>query len=578
MLIELRIQNVAVIDNVSLPLAMGLNVLTGETGAGKSLIVGALGMLLGERTTADVIRGGADKAAVEGVFELPQQDGAALRAQLHDVLDARGIDSGDDVLILKREVSNGGRSRAWVNGSPVTATVLAEIGALLVSVHGQHDSRQLLEPEHQRDILDAFANATALRDRVAAAFAECARLTAQEKELEARRGQAERRADYLRFVQREIADAKLRPGEDELLDVEIRRLSHATELRDVSAEASAAISSDEHAALARLGAVRRALATLSRIDPAAERWQETFDSSVYALDELANELLAYAESIDADPERLRMLEARREVVTGLMRKHGPTLDDVIAVFEQATAELELVDHGTRELDTIAHARRVAEGVLHEAAVELTAARKGAAKKLAESASALLPALGMPDGRFYVELQPTATVTAHGAEHVVFQASLNAGSDTRALARIASGGELSRVMLALSTVLARLQNVPTLVFDEIDAGIGGEIAWQVGALMRQVAGHHQVLAISHLAQIAARAHHHIVVRKSAVGTVTTSDTDVVVNDDRIVEIARMLGGDAHSEVSRAHARELLARGVESPALTPGAKKRSAQRRG
>lgn len=574
MLVELRIQNVAVIDNVSLPLAAGLNVLTGETGAGKSLIVGALGMLLGERATADRIRATADKSAVEGVFDLHRPDNESLHTVVRESLDARGIDTGDELLILKREVSTNGRSRAWINGSPVTATVLAEIGALLVSVHGQHDSRQLLEPEHQRDILDAFANATVLRDRVAAAFTECAKLSAQEKELEARRSEAERRADYLRFVQREISDAGLRVGEDETLDAEIRRLSHATELRDVSAEAAAAISSDEHAALARLGPVRRALATLSRIDPVAERWQEIFDTSVYALDELANELLAYAESVDVDPARLRALEDRRELVFGLMRKHGPTLEEVMAVGIQASAELDLVDHGNRELDRIAQARRVAETVLQEAAVELTAVRKAAAAQLSDSVTALLPALGMPNGHFCVDLPPIAATSAHGAENVVFQAALNAGSDARPLARIASGGELSRVMLALSTVLARLQNVPTLVFDEIDAGIGGEIAWQVGALMRQVAGHHQVLAISHLAQIAARAHHHIVVRKSAVGTVTTSDTDVVVDDDRVLEIARMLGGDADREVSRAHARELLARGIE----TAKPKKRPVQRRG
>lgn len=562
MLIELRIQNVAVIDRVSLSLANGLNVLTGETGAGKSLIVGALGMLLGERATADRVRTTADKATVVGVFEFPHDEDDRVRSGIQIALDERGIDAGDELLILKREVSGNGRSRAWINGSPVTATVLAEVGALLVSVHGQHDSRQLLEPEHQRDILDLFANAVTVRQAVAAAHSECASLSAQHKELDERRLQAERRADYLRFVQREIDDARLILGEDETLDGEIRRLSHATELRDVSADAASAISGDEHAALARLGAVRRALATLARIDPDAARWQDAFDSSVLALDELATELLAYAESVDADPERLRTLESRREVVFGLMRKHGPTLAEVIATGARADDELDLVDHGNRELQRITAARADAEGVLRKTSAALTAMRAVAATALSTSVEALLPELGMPDGQFRVALHPLDAISAGGAESVQFQAALNVGGDARPLARIASGGELSRVMLALSTVLARLQDVPTLVFDEIDAGIGGEIAWQVGALMRRVAGHHQVLAISHLAQIAARAHHHIVVRKSAVGTVTTSDTEVVRDDVRVVEIARMLGGDADRAVSRAHARELLERGAES----------------
>ncbi len=560
MLVELRIRNVAVIDTVVLPLAGGLNVLTGETGAGKSLIVGALGMLLGERAATDRVRSGADKATVEGVFE--PRSMPALRA----MLDERGVDTDEETLVLKREIGSNGRSRAWINGSPVTAAVLAEVGARLVSVLGQHDSRQLVDAEHQRDVLDAYIGALDIRARVAEAFAQLGALRSRERELELRRQDAAKRADYLRFVAREIDEANPVVGEDETLDGEIRRLSHAEELQTLAAQAAAAISGDERAALTRLASVRRALVSLERIDPDTGRWQAGFDAAVYALDELVRELETYAESIEADPSRLRTLERRRDQLLTLMRKHGPTLQEVIASGAQARTELDLVDGGTLDLAAIADARAAAEGALVEAAAELTHRRQSGAQQLARAVTELLPELGMPEGRLQVALTPVEHIGAFGAEQVTFVAALNAGGEARPLGRLASGGELARVMLALSTVLARLQQVPTLVFDEVDAGIGGAVAWQVGALMRRVAKHHQVLAISHLAQIAARAHHHVVVRKSAIGTVTTADTTVVRDEPRVIEIARMLGGDADREVSRAHARELLARGEDEDSDT------------
>ena len=581
MLVELRIRNVAVIEAVTLPLARGLNVLTGETGAGKSLIIGALGLLLGERAAADRIRSGAEKAVVEGVFDLSGLP--AVRA----LLDERGIDGDEELLVLKREVAITGRSRAWVNGTTVTATVLAEIGSRLVSVLGQHDARQLLDPELQRDMLDAYVGAGALRERVAATHAHLVALRARETELERRRQEASRRADYLRFVVREIEDVKPVIGEDEGLEADIRRLTHAEELQSLAAQAASAISGDGTAVLSRLAGVRRALGALMRIDPAMERLQVGVDTASYALEELARELEGYAEGIEVDPARLRQLERRREQLLQLQRKYGPTIEQVQAAVADARSELALVDDATLDQEALAAARAVAEGELVEAAAALTRARHGGARQFATAVSGLLPALGMAEGRLAVQLEPLPATSAEGAETVAFLAVLNAGTDPRPLARLASGGELSRVMLALSTVLARLQQVPTLVFDEVDAGIGGAVAWQVGALMRAVARHHQVLAISHLAQIAARADHHIVVRKGAIGTVTTADTTVVTDDARVVEIARMLGGDADREVSRAHARELLARGDEAPsagdegAAAGGAgtaRSRSTQRRG
>jgi DNA repair protein RecN (Recombination protein N) len=552
-LLELRLRNVAVIESVTLPLADGLNVLSGETGAGKSLIVGALGLLLGERAAPDRVRRGADRASVEATFRLSQQ--AAARAWL----EAQGIELDEDVLILKREVATNGRSRAWVNGSSVTVTQLRALGALLVVIHGQHEAQALLDAALQRETLDAFAGALELARAVADAHERVRAARAARAALEERRVEAARRADYLRFVVEEIDAARLRVGEEEELDAEHRRLAHAEELRALAADAAAALHGGHGAVLERLSPVRRALAQLQRIDPTRDTWPVTLDGAYYALEELSRELAQYAETLDVDPARLREVETRRALLTQLLRKHGPTVADVLATSANARTELSLVDDIEAARARADADLAAAEAAHAEVTRALSARRRESAERLSRGVSPLLAELGMAGGRFEVVLSPLDEPGAHGAERVQFCVALNAGLAAGALDRVASGGELSRVMLALSTVLASAQTVTTLIFDEVDAGVGGAVAWQVGALMRRVARHHQVLAISHLAQIAACAHHHIVVRKAATDGWTTADTGVLTGEDRIVELARMLGGDADRAVSRAHARELLERG-------------------
>ncbi len=555
MLLELRLRNVAVIESVTLPLASGLNVLTGETGAGKSLIVGALGLLLGERAAADRIRAGADKAVVEATFD------TSARPGLREWLDERGIDADEHTLTLKREVSSAGRSRAWVNGSTVTIGVLRELGAQLVAVHGQHEAQQLLDASAQRDVLDAYADAQEDAAAVAQAHARVLSATQELDALEGRRHAAQQRADYLRFLVQEIEAAAVKPGDDELVEAEHRRLAHAEELRTSASQAADILGGENMSVLTQLDAVRRALTSLQRIDSDLERLQPAFDSAYFALDELSRELASYAEGVDADPRRLQEVDARRAVLHQLVRKYGPGIDDVLSTLEDGRAELALVDNADEARKRAELKLRDAEKLRATAAKALSAKRTKASRTLATAVTALLPELGMPNGMFAVRLVPHADIGGFGAEHVQFVAALNQGLNEGPLERVASGGELARVMLALSTVLARLQQVPTLVFDEVDAGVGGAVAWQVGALMRTVAVHHQVLAISHLAQIAASAHHHVVIRKSAsaTGGLTTADTHVVANDDRVIELSRMLGGDAEREVSRAHAREMLERG-------------------
>ena len=550
MLTELRIRNFAIIESVTLPLAEGFNVLSGETGAGKSIIVGALGLLLGERASADLIRSGAEKATVEGVFDVARVSGIAQLA------DERGIEVEDDTLVLKREIASNGRGRAWINGAPVTATVLAEIGRQLVNLHGQHDAQTLLDGESQRGILDAFGGADVQAALVRSIYTELSTVRREIAALSYRRAEAEKRADYLRHVAKEIEDARLSPGEDAKLEDEARVLENADELRTLATALTDLLSGEDASVLTQLGAAQRPLSAIERIDPSVARLQELFDTGFYSLQELARSIEDYAASVDLDPSRLEEVRQRRDRLFGLLKKYGPTLDSVIEAGRSARSELDLIDTAQFDLANLTARETEARRRLSSEAERLSEMRMSAGKKLAKAVDVLLPQLGMPDGRFSVTLIPRDEPTAEGGEDVEYRVALNVGHEERPLARVASGGELSRVMLALKTILARVDRVPTLIFDEVDSGIGGRVGLQVGDTLRRVAKEHQVFAISHLPQIAARAHHHIVVAKGAKGGVTTADISVLEGTSRVNEIARMLGGDPESKVSRAHAKELL----------------------
>ncbi len=550
MLTDLRIRSFAIIESLTLPLAPGLNVLTGETGAGKSIIVGALGILLGERASADLIRTGADRAMVEGVFD------CAGRSDVLAAIDELGVAPEDDRLVLRREIAAGGRARAWINDISATAGALARIGRLVVNIHGQHEAQTLLDAEAQRAILDEFGHATSMAQSVRQSHAKLALVESEMASLESRRMQAAQRADYLRHVVQEIETAELIPGEEERLEEEAGRLEHAGELRTLAESVATELERDDQAVLARLAALQRALAAVRRMDPAASPFEESLDSAFYTLQELSRDLMAYAGSVELDPARLETVRARRELIHGLVRKYGGTLEAVIELRRRSRAELDLLDTAGLDRRELERRRDTAAGELASVAARLSELRRAASARLCEAVEPLLPSLGMPDGSLEVLLQPRDRIGQEGAEDVEFRVSLNVGHAPRALAKVASGGELSRVMLALKTVLARVDRIPTLVFDEVDAGIGGRVGLQVGDTLRRVAEHHQVLAISHLPQIASRAHHHLVVTKGARGGLTTADVLVCSGEDRIREIARMLGGDPDSELSRAHAGELL----------------------
>jgi DNA repair protein RecN (Recombination protein N) len=489
---------------------------------------------------------------VEGTFEIDE------RPEILALLDQHGIDVEESVVVLKREVT-AGRARAWINGTPINASVLAEVGRALVNIHGQHEAQTLLDAAPQRQILDAFAGAESDAAAVSRAHGELNAIVREIADLTKRRTEAERRADYLRHVAREIGDAKLVEGEDVRLEDEARRLENADELRALASALAAALDGDDDAVLHRLGAISRQLASIQRIDPTLSRLQDMFDSAFFAIEALSRDLSEYEASVDLDPARLEEVRRRRDLLFRITKKYGGSIGEAIRTGAEARAELELVDSGGLDLRELQSRERSARTALGSAAKALTAKRNSGAEHLARAVDDVLPALGMPAGHLTVSLNRLAQIGEHGAEDVEFRVALNVGHDARALSRVASGGELSRVMLALKTILARLDRVPTLVFDEVDAGIGGRVGLQVGDTLRRVAGHHQVFAITHLPQIAARAHHHIVVSKGARGGVTTADVAIVADDERVVEVARMLGGDAESATSRAHATELLKAG-------------------
>lgn len=554
MLSELRIRNFALIDALSVRLGPGLNVLTGETGAGKSIIVGALSLLLGERASADVVRAGAERATVEGVFELGEGE------DVRRWLDERGVEAEEGLLVLKREVAVEGRNRAWVNGSPTTASLLGEVGAMLVSLHGQHEHQTLLRREEQRAILDGYAGNDSLLERVRASFHALRSLRQEVEQLEARRREVAARADFLRFQADEIEAADLRPDEETELEEEQRRLSHSEELMSLASALSEALNVADESLVSQLAALRRGVEQLVRIDHAQQEAVELFDNAYYSLEELGNRMTEYAGSVEHDPARLEEIRARQDLLYRLKSKYGPALADVIAAGERAREELALMDSADGEIDALRRREAEARATLEGAAAELTARRADAMHALADEVNAVLPELGMQGGRFEAVALPLAAPGAGGAEEVEFRITLNKGFDPRPLAQVASGGELSRVMLALKTILARLDAVPTVVFDEVDAGVGGRVALQLGDKLRQVAGSHQVFAITHLPQIASRAHVHLLVRKAERAGITTTEIDLLEPDERVREVARMLGGDPESVVSLRHARELLDRGA------------------
>lgn len=562
MLRELRVRNYAVIHDVQLEFGPGLTVITGETGAGKSLLVGALSLLLGERASSDVVRAGEDRASVEGRFDVTELPDIVRRC------DEAGIETSEGWMIVRREVQREGRNRAWINGTPVTAGLIRDLAASLVDLHGQLEHQALFSRPAQRAMLDRYAGAATEQSAVEQAHARLADLSVARKAIQERVAEIRERAEFLRFKLDEIDGAGLRIGEEAEAGGEARRLEHSEELLELSGGLAETLYGGDEALLDRLGEQGRRLGDLIRIDPAAEDLMDLHETAIRAVEELGRRLASYHASIEHDPDRLQLLRERLSDIDRLKRKYGRPVEEILADAERIREELDLADTSDLELKRLSQDQELARITLVEAAGLLRERRLAAGSQLADEVMILLPALGMAGGRFRVDLEPLAEPGRFGSELVEFQVSLNSGFDPTPLARVGSGGELSRVMLALKTVLAAVDQIPSLVFDEIDSGIGGRVAHQVAARLAEVAGKHQVFVVTHLAQIASRADDHLRVDKTEVDGRTETRVTRLQGKERVAEVARLLGGDPDSDTSRRHAEELLAAGIPAPHGTDG----------
>ena len=557
MLTRLRIKNLALVSELEWELAGGLCTITGETGAGKSVIVGALNLLLGERADRSLVRTGADQCTVEATLEVSR-----LLRWLGPLLEESGAEPCEDgQLLLKRTFSVSGTNRQFVNGSPVTLAMLAAIGDGLVDMHGPHDHQSLLSPSKQLELLDAYGGAEEDRE----AFASLVRLHTATLEAKANLIVDEhtyrQQLDLLRFQIQEIEGAALSPEEEEKLDTEHRRATNAARLIELSQGALTSLADDEGSATQALGVVGRLLAEAQRLDPGAECLVSLHAQATEALRDLQTDLSHYADRIELDPARLAELEERVSLLQGLKRKYGGSVREILEFGAKTREELAALEHREEELARIDARLQELERQLRTAAEGLRRKRKAVLPGLGKAVGRELAELGFAQSEFAVTLEPTPFPTPggtgwghYGMDKAEFLFAPNPGEPPRLLRAIASSGEMSRVMLAIKTVLATQDSVPVLVFDEIDANVGGETAAVVGRKMRQIARQRQVLCITHLAPVAAAADAHWVVSKTISEGRTSTEIRRLGESERTQELTRMLGGQG--EAARQHAAALL----------------------
>jgi DNA repair protein RecN (Recombination protein N) len=557
MLEELTIHSLGVIDEASLELGPGFNAVTGETGAGKTMVVTALGLLLGARSDAGVVRTGTSRARISGRVQLDPSAEVASR------LEEAGADLDDNAVILARTVSAEGRSRASLGGAAVPVGTLASVASDLVVVHGQSDQHRLLQPARQRETLDAFGDAkhAELLTTYAETFARLTEIRAQLDDIVARRRERAQEADALRFGLGEVEAAGPKPGEDTELAAEDARLAHVEGLRQAAETARLALSGDEadldgRDAMSLVAAARKAVEVEREHDPRLDELAEALASASYAVADVAADIAGYATSLDADPARLTFVQERRAVLSALTRKYGDTVDEVLAWSETAAKRLlELEDDDSR-LEALRAQEAALVDELATSGAALTASRTALADDLSRRVTTELAGLAMPHAVFVVAVTPVDKPQRDGQDDVAFLFSAHNGGEPRPLQRGASGGELSRVMLALEVCLVGTQPVPTMVFDEVDAGVGGKAAVEIGRRLARLATATQVIVVTHLPQVAAFADQHYVVVKSDDGCVTTSGVTPLDDAGRRSELSRMLAGLEDSETALAHADELL----------------------
>jgi len=548
-LASLRIRNLALVEDLLWEPPAGFVAITGETGAGKSIILGAVKLLLGERAEKSLVRSGADTCAVEGLFQIPAD------SRVHGILEGGGAEPCEDgSLVIKRTVSTGGAGKQFVNGSPCTLALLRQLGDLLVDLHGPHDHQSLFSRDQQMLVLDSFAGAESLRLEYATRRRDWMHLTAEKKRLTENAEALARELDLLSHQVAEIDEAALQAGEEDQLLARQRTGANAHRLCSICADLTGLLSESEDSLTSRWGDVSRLTRELQRLDAQTEPLSTAAAGIFESLQDLARDVDRYASLLDADPKTLETTEARLDTIQNLKRKYGSTAEAVIEFGANASAKLTQLknreERGAGLDGEISEARKA----LDSAAKKLSQARLKAAPKLAELVKTHLADLGFAKAGFSIVFEELEEASPLGIEQVDFLFAPNPGEPERPLRAIASSGEISRVMLALKTSLAAQDSVPVLIFDEIDANVGGEIGAKVGAKMKELAASHQVFCITHLPQVAAAAESQFMVSKDTTGERTRTTLVSTVGLERISEIARMLGGQAES--ARKHAKALL----------------------
>lgn len=576
MLIELTIRNFAVIQETRIEFARGLNALTGETGAGKSIVIDALGAVLGARTSAEFVRTGANGAYIEAVFDISDlPNPGPVRTMLTEL----GIELEPvEPLVLSRDVSATGRSTARIGGRTVTAAALSQLGELLVDIHGQSDHLSLLRPAAQLDLLDRYAGTQSMREDVANQYRSWQALRKRIHDFDVEQRTLAQRLDLLRFQSEELGNAGLRVGEDEELHRERTVLANAERLIRAAAEAEAALSGDATGAVVDAGALDRVRAATRSIDDAVQLDRSVeptltkLNDALFALEDVVVELRDYAERTELDPLRLEQVDERLDLLRRLKRKYGPELSDVIEHAEQIQSELESLESGEHDFDALRADEARAQQQLAATAAELSQRRKQAAATLADRVEQAIVELNMGRANFAVHFETalspdgismpgdgeTAAIDATGVDRIAFYLAANAGEELRPLARVASGGETARLMLALKSILSDADDTPILVFDEIDVGVGGRSGQVVGEKLWSLTDKHQAIVISHLSQIAAFADRHLILVKDEIDERTMTTARPIEGSERVEELAAMLDGLPPTPESRANATALLHR--------------------
>ncbi len=564
MLLELKIKNFIIIEDLSLEFGQGLNIFSGETGAGKSILIDAISGILGEKMTTNQIRGGYEKATLEGIFDISDQ------LRVREILEESGVDVDEPTLILKRELYASGRGRCFANGSQIPVSKLKTIGEYLIDIHGQNEHQSIVKVSRHRELLDSFAGTTALVEVVRDLHSRLGEIRDRLESFEIDEKEKARRIEFNNFAVKEIEAASLTPGEEEELKNESNLLSNAEKLFQ-EINSSARFMNGEGGVLQKLKMTETSLARISEYDPEISGILEAIRESYYALEDAGAFLRNYENSIDFSPERINAVEERLSLISTLKKKYGDTLDEILEYADKAKREIDAISSSEEEMEKLREEQKKLNREARDRALELSQKRKEGARDLEARVMKELSDLAMEGTEFRISITQEETpdgeiesgnrryaLYPHGMDRVEFLLSANRGQDLRPLRKIASGGELSRIMLALKNVILSQDIVSTLIFDEVDAGIGGKTADIVGRKLKTLSNNSQVLLITHLPQIAAMSDSHYQVQKHDSTNRTTTGVNRLKRKEKIREIARMLAGEEITETSLQHAEDLVAR--------------------